>query len=118
VYDNREFCDDGNTNSGDGCSANCKIIEPYWVCDNDEYDRTNCTYTPCGNGIFDDVSVPKGVVVAEQCDDGNIVDGDGCSSTCVIEARSDCDGYGVGTCAVLCENGNVDIRPFNALWPL
>ena len=68
------------------------------MCVNGVYDKTNCTYTPCGNGIFDGVSVPKGVVVAEQCDDGNIVDGDGCSSTCTIEALSDCDGYGVGTC--------------------
>lgn len=103
--------------SGDGCTGDCKTKEPYWTCVEDEYDKTNCTYVACGNGIFDGVSVPKGVAVAEQCDDGNTVDGDGCSSTCTIEAKSDCDGYGPGTCDVLCRNGVVDSRPYIGIYP-
>ncbi|HUJ60921.1 MAG TPA: DUF4215 domain-containing protein [Kofleriaceae bacterium] len=39
----------------------------------------------CGNGILDE---------GEQCDDGNTVDGDGCSSTCMFEIDS-----GGGGCA-------------------
>ena len=27
-----EACDDGNTNSGDGCAADCSAIEPNYVC--------------------------------------------------------------------------------------
>ena len=42
----------------------------------------NCDPTPrapvCGDGSLD---------AGEQCDDGNTLDGDGCSSTCRIEAR-------------------------------
>jgi cysteine-rich repeat protein len=55
-----EVCDDGNTNSGDGCSADCKSIET------------------CGNGVVDPVN-------GEICDDGNLLDHDGCSSTCQPE---------------------------------
>lgn len=118
VFDNREICDDGNNVSGDGCSSDCKTIEPYWTCVNGVYDKTNCTYVACGNGIYDAASVPKGVAVSEACDDGNTVNGDGCSSTCTIEPYSDCDGYGAGTCAVLCRNGNVDNKPFLPAYPL
>jgi cysteine-rich repeat protein len=52
-----ESCDDGNTMSGDGCTATC-IIEF------------------CGNNVTEG---------PEQCDDGNRFDGDGCSATCEIE---------------------------------
>lgn len=39
----------------------------------------------------------------EQCDDGNTADGDGCSSTCTIEANTQCSESLVGrsTCAFL-----------------
>lgn len=52
-----EVCDDGNTVSGDGCSADCRSIET------------------CGNGIVD-------IGNGEVCDDGNTVSGDGCSQDC------------------------------------
>ena len=36
----------------------------------------------CGDGVLDnDVTIPY----VEACDDGNKLDGDGCSSTCVVE---------------------------------
>lgn len=52
-----EQCDDGGTNSGDGCSAVCMV----------EF---------CGDSVTQ---------LSEQCDDGNITNGDGCSNMCLIE---------------------------------
>ncbi|MBX3156273.1 MAG: tandem-95 repeat protein [Deltaproteobacteria bacterium] len=85
-----EECDDGNTASGDGCSATCQvevgcgngIIEPGEECDDDNVvGGDGCSATcqlevGCGNGILEP---------GEQCDDDNIFSGDGCSSTCQIE---------------------------------
>jgi cysteine-rich repeat protein len=45
------------------------------VCDG-FYTGADCQIAPCGNGL---------VQGAEQCDDGNTVNGDGCSSTCTLE---------------------------------
>lgn len=55
VVEADEACDDGNTESGDGCSAAC-TVEPV-----------------CGNGELE---------AGEECDDGNNVDGDGCEANC------------------------------------
>jgi cysteine-rich repeat protein len=96
--DEGEQCDDGNTVSGDGCSADCKIeTPPPPVCGDGHLDQgeecddgntvsgdgcsADCKIeTPppplCGNGVVDE---------GEQCDDGNTVSGDGCSSTCQCE---------------------------------
>jgi cysteine-rich repeat protein len=61
VIDPGEACDDGNTVSGDGCSAHC---------DSDE---------TCGNGVVD-------YQQGEQCDSGvRGLSGDGCSSQCTVE---------------------------------
>nr|HEX4312559.1 DUF4215 domain-containing protein [Kofleriaceae bacterium] len=57
IVNQGEVCDDGNTVSGDGCSADCKSDET------------------CGNRIVD-------TDVGETCDDGNTVSGDGCSANC------------------------------------
>lgn len=56
-----EVCDDGNNQSGDGCSADCASNEA------------------CGNNIID-------IAVGEVCDDGNQTPGDGCSAECGNEA--------------------------------
>ena len=37
-------------------------------------------------------------LVSETCDDGNVVSGDGCSSTCLVESGYTCNGGGPGTC--------------------
>jgi cysteine-rich repeat protein len=60
VLDPGEECDDGNFQSGDGCSADCLSMEI------------------CGNGYVD-------YAVGEECDDGGVEDGDGCSATCQTE---------------------------------
>lgn len=56
-----ESCDDGNTNSNDGCSSTC-VVES------------------CGDGI---------VQTAEQCDDTNTTDGDACSNMCMQNTLAD-----------------------------
>ena len=55
VLEPGEVCDDGNTVSGDGCSADCLSLEV------------------CGDGV---------VNPGEVCDDGNQIDTDGCTTTC------------------------------------
>ena len=49
--------------------------------------------TGCGNGIKEG---------AEQCDDGNAVNGDGCDNNCTITAC----GNGIKTAAEACDDGN------------
>jgi cysteine-rich repeat protein len=65
-----EQCDDGNLNSGDGCSATC-TLETGYKCSGSP---SSC-HIACGDGTLD---------AGETCDDGNTVSGDGCSSTCQI----------------------------------
>ena len=54
-----------------------------------------CPGTPpfCGNGILE---------APEECDDGNIFDGDGCSSTCTLELIQD-----EAPCGVGCLSGSI-----------
>jgi len=85
-----EECDDGNDESGDGCSADCEVevvcgngdLEPGEGCDdgNDE-DGDGCSSecrreAYCGDGTTDD---------GEVCDDGNNASGDGCRSDCLSD---------------------------------
>jgi fibro-slime domain-containing protein len=77
---------------GAGCSATCKL-EPGYVCDAppappDPTKPAACHRTVCGD------SKKEGT---EACDDGNTIDGDGCSGDCTLEP--DC---GTGTCVSAC----------------
>ncbi|MCC6621559.1 MAG: DUF4215 domain-containing protein [Deltaproteobacteria bacterium] len=67
-----EQCDDGNTDSGDGCDADCQP-EKGWVC---EIPGEPCKQPICGDSE---------IVGEETCDDGNDHDGDGCSAECLRE---------------------------------
>ncbi len=49
---------------------------------------------PCGDGILDPI---------DQCDDGNLVDGDGCDANCTATAC----GNGIVTSGEACDDGNV-----------
>ncbi len=77
--DGSEECDDGAANSDtmpDAC-------------------RTTCVDPICGDGVVDS---------DEECDDGNQDDGDGCDSTCAIEA--DVCGNHVVEDGEECDDGN------------
>ncbi len=72
-----EECDDGNTVSCDGCSADCRVE------------------TGCGDGVR---------CGAEACDDGNHLDCDGCSAECGVEAGAACgDGEIDAACGEQCD---------------
>lgn len=88
-----EQCDDGNTESGDGCSSDCQlelcgdgvINSGVEECDNGANNgladptlnpgdcRTDCTLVVCGDGLIES---------QEQCDDGNQDDTDACRNDC------------------------------------
>ena len=51
----------------------------------------------CGDGV---------VNAGEQCDDGNQVNGDGCSATCTVEAPTSICGDGVVNAGEQCDDGN------------
>jgi len=76
-----EACDDGNKESGDGCYANCLIVERGFSCPNPG--KPCRAIARCGDGV---------VAASEQCDDGNVTPGDGCSERCRVELGKKCDG--------------------------
>jgi cysteine-rich repeat protein len=69
VMEAGEHCDDGNTVTGDGCTATCECEEEIVV-------PPPPPPPVCGNGVMEG---------AEGCDDGNDIAGDGCSPTCICE---------------------------------
>lgn len=84
-----EECDDGNGSSFDGCTGTCTLAvcgdgftQPGEECDagwNNNSNTGSCTLTckkaACGDGFLQ-------TVVGELCDDGNLLEGDGCSGNC------------------------------------
>lgn len=114
-----EQCDDGNTVSGDGCSAagtleagylchvsgqacslaslcGNNVINPGEACDDgDTVAGANgcsatCGLSLCGNGVYNNRQWPN--FDQETCDDGNSIDGDGCSRLCGAEPGFSCTG--------------------------
>jgi cysteine-rich repeat protein len=90
LLDRDEQCDDGNTVSGDGCSADCRSNERCGnafldvsvgeLCDTAGDSATcdsDCTLARCGDGHVN-------AAAGEQCDDGNLVGGDGCENDCTL----------------------------------
>jgi cysteine-rich repeat protein len=75
-----EECDDGNTVSGDGCEADCTLLvvpdcTEDSACDTGEICVMELCVAAgmCGNGRQE---------TGEDCDDGNVEDGDACPSNC------------------------------------
>ena len=74
-----------------------------WSCDLSATGRLRCdepaggcgTVAVCGNGA---------VEAAEECDDDGIIDGDGCSRSCVVESGYDCVGS-PSSCSTVCGDG-------------
>jgi len=88
ITNGEEECDNGSAN-GQACSPGCESTCSY--CTND---CTTATLTgdSCGGGGGGGGGVTRycgdGLLtksIGEECDDGNKVDGDGCSSTCKTE---------------------------------
>ena len=84
-----EACDDGNLQDSDGCNALC-LVENGSACEEDvecasgrcsAVDEVSVCSSPvvCGDGVVDE---------EEECDDGNMRGGDGCSTTCTFEEIS------------------------------
>jgi cysteine-rich repeat protein len=64
-------------------------------------------WVPCGNGITD---------AGEQCDDGNIANGDCCSSICQYEANgSPCTSDGIGCTTDVCNGSGVCQHPTSVI---
>lgn len=96
---NREHCDDGNTEAGDGCFE-CEV-EAGYICPGGH----DCYPRGCGDGFRDVPSGQGGAHGAgEECDDGNQISGDGCSAACEDE-YGDC-GDGVTDILEECDDGN------------
>ncbi len=91
-----ERCDDGNTNSGDGCSAECSMVEEGYVCS--EPGKACKPSQVCGDKI---------VSGTENCDDGNRNSGDGCSEQCHTEDGWACPIAGARCVADRCGDGIV-----------
>ncbi|MCB1530810.1 MAG: DUF4215 domain-containing protein [Rhodospirillales bacterium] len=68
-------CGDGVTDTGEECDAYLTYRDP----DRPNVCRNDCTLPRCGDGIVDDAAPYN-----EECDDGNTLGGDGCSTHCKI----------------------------------
>jgi fibro-slime domain-containing protein len=89
-----EVCDDGNSQSGDGCSADCKTIEQNFSC---LTPGEKCVSTvQCGDGK---------VTGTETCDDGNPDPKDGCDTSCQLEQGWLCPTPGDACVAAKCGDG-------------
>jgi fibro-slime domain-containing protein len=88
-----EACDDGNTQAGDGCSADCRTVEDGWMCP---------LAGPCSlAAACGDASLDSG----EACDDANTTPGDGCDASCTIEAGWLCPNPGESCTPAACGDG-------------
>ena len=91
VNDPSEVCDDGNLSTGDGCNAAC-LLEVGEPCTDD----TDCASNLCNVAAMPPVCAPpvgcgNGLLEAgEGCDDGNNMNGDGCTAACEIEDGNPC----------------------------
>ncbi|MCC6766611.1 MAG: DUF4215 domain-containing protein [Deltaproteobacteria bacterium] len=101
-----ETCDDGNLVDGDGCDSNCTatgcpngIATAGEACDDGSFGSAtcdpDCTPAACSDGTLNPAA-------GEQCDDGNVLDADGCDSNCTITSC----GNGVLTAGEACDDGN------------
>jgi cysteine-rich repeat protein len=91
-----EDCDDGDTDDSDGCSATC-AIESGWLCDTalENEPDSICAAIVCGDSVING---------AEECDDGNSDNLDGCSDACTVEYGYDCVNE-PSECATTCGDG-------------
>jgi cysteine-rich repeat protein len=77
-------CDDNNNDNNDGCNRLC-MVELGWTCQGGSSTGPDTCTETCGDGR-------NYHSFANECDDGNTVDGDGCSSSCTVETGWTCIG--------------------------
>lgn len=79
-----EECDDRNTQNSDGCSSICEVEDEYTCSQEPSVCESTSKPTPanCGNGVIN---------FGEECDDGNVVSGDGCDQACEVEESWICE---------------------------
>ncbi|MBN2802956.1 MAG: DUF4215 domain-containing protein [Deltaproteobacteria bacterium] len=92
-----EACDDGNTESGDGCSANCLYVAEGYTCN--PPGQPCRLMAICGDGQK---------LTPELCDDGNTDNGDGCSDLCQVEIGYKCSGSPSSCDKTVCGDGKVE----------
>ena len=85
-----EQCDDGNTVSGDDCSATCIFEQPNTLV---------AAASLCGNGVLES---------PEECDDANRRSGDGCNESCFLEIGICGDGKVEQLLGEQCESSTFD----------
>jgi len=95
VRQETEACDDGDSEGGDGCSADCMSIEEGYRCPTV---GVSCVAIVCGDARIDP---------PENCDDGNDDANDGCSAACEREDGWTCPLPGVACVATECGDGIV-----------
>lgn len=88
-----EECDDGNGDSGDGCTATC-ALEADSACPTPG--QPCVSIVECGDAR---------VTGSETCDDGNTNAGDGCSAACALEDGWACPVPGLRCEAASCGDG-------------
>ncbi|WAS97010.1 DUF4215 domain-containing protein [Nannocystis punicea] len=70
------LCEEGETKLGeDGCNT-CTCHDNSWACTLKDCLATEGQTAECGDGVLQ---------APEECDDGNLAGGDGCSAECTIE---------------------------------
>ena len=104
-----EECDDANLQDGDGCTQTC-LVEALYECSRklvsdvaypgQQFNQTDSCKIACGDGLLESGG--------EECDDGNIFSGDGCTGDCKTERGFLCSGGTVTSsskCAPRCGDG-------------
>src|SRR5690606_27596707 len=89
-----EHCDDGNNDTGDGCSPFCEY-EPR--CRPAGGGPTTACTSVCGDGFLLASEIAAN---PNACDDGNTTNGDGCSDKCVVEPGWQCSASGVAATVI------------------
>ncbi|MBK8156762.1 MAG: DUF4215 domain-containing protein [Streptococcus sp.] len=84
-------------NDNIGCKPDCSGPLPGWHCFGGTSTNQDTCFELCNDGV---------ITMSEQCEDGNIVNGDGCGASCTIETGWTCTTAPVpNACTPICGDG-------------